>query len=126
MWKRAKRSPEEAQTLEVKLDNSVLRFLAERIRTNVRRLEGALMRVASFTSLSGYAPSPEKIEQLLKDILQGGSAPRGDDRSDPEASRRAFRRAHRGYDEQAPAGEHRLPAPNRDVSGARAHEIIAE
>lgn len=59
-----------AQTLEVKLDNSVLRFLAERIRTNVRRLEGALMRVASFTSLSGHAPSPEKIEQLLKDILQ--------------------------------------------------------
>ena len=59
-----------AQTLEVKLDNSVLRFLAERIRTNVRRLEGALMRVASFTSLSGHIPSPEKIEQLLKDILQ--------------------------------------------------------
>jgi chromosomal replication initiator protein len=59
-----------AQTLEVKLENSVLRFLAERIRTNVRRLEGALMRVASFASLSGQNPSSEKIEHLLKDILQ--------------------------------------------------------
>jgi chromosomal replication initiator protein len=59
-----------AQTLEVKLENSVLRFLAERIRTNVRRLEGALMRVASFASLTGQTPSPEKIEHLLKDILQ--------------------------------------------------------
>jgi chromosomal replication initiator protein len=28
------------------------------------------MRVASFASLSGHTPSPEKIEQLLKDILQ--------------------------------------------------------
>ncbi|MDB6152089.1 MAG: dnaA [Chthoniobacteraceae bacterium] len=59
-----------AQTLEVKLDNSILEFLAERIRTNVRRLEGALMRVASFASLTGHAPTTDKIEQLLKDILQ--------------------------------------------------------
>ncbi len=59
-----------AQKLEVKLDNSILEFLAERIRTNVRRLEGALMRVASFASLSGHAPTTDKIEQLLKDILQ--------------------------------------------------------
>ena len=59
-----------AQTLEVKLDNAILEFLAERIRTNVRRLEGALMRVASFASLTGHAPETDKIEQLLKDILQ--------------------------------------------------------
>ncbi len=59
-----------AQKLEVKLDNNILEFLAERIRTNVRRLEGALMRVASFASLTGHAPETDKIEQLLKDILQ--------------------------------------------------------
>ncbi len=59
-----------AQTLEVKLDNQILEFLAERIRTNVRRLEGALMRVASYASLTGHAPTPDRIEQLLKDILQ--------------------------------------------------------
>src|SRR4051794_5719863 len=59
-----------AQTLAVKIDPTVLEFLAERIRTNVRRLEGALMRVASYTSLSGHSPTAEKIEHLLKDILQ--------------------------------------------------------
>ena len=45
-------------------------FLATRIKTNVRRLEGALMRVASFASLSGRELTPDAVEHLLKDILQ--------------------------------------------------------
>jgi len=59
-----------AQGMEVKLPNEVLEFLAERIRSNVRRLEGALMRVASYVSLhEGRIPTQEKMEHLLKDIL---------------------------------------------------------
>src|SRR5947199_48861 len=46
-----------------------IQFLATRIRSNVRRLEGALMRVASFASLSGKELTQETIEHLLKDIL---------------------------------------------------------
>jgi len=59
-----------AQTLQIKLEPSVFEFLAQRIKTNVRRLEGALMRVASFASLSGRELTPEAVEHLLKDILQ--------------------------------------------------------
>ncbi len=58
------------QSLQVKLDESVLDFIAKNIRTNIRRLEGALMRVASFASLSGKELTPEAVEHLLKDILQ--------------------------------------------------------
>lgn len=59
-----------AETMTVKLDRSVLEFLAQRIRSNVRRLEGALLRVASYSSLCcGNLPTDE-IERLLKDILQ--------------------------------------------------------
>ncbi len=58
------------QSMGVKLDPEILEFLSERIRTNVRRLEGALMRVASYVSLNeGRSPNREKIEHLLKDIL---------------------------------------------------------
>jgi chromosomal replication initiator protein len=58
------------QGMDIKLSDEILQFLAERIRTNVRRLEGGLMRVASYTSLNdGRAPGIEKIEHLLKDIL---------------------------------------------------------
>ena len=60
-----------AQLMQVKLPDEILQFLAERIRTNVRRLEGALMRVASYTSLNeGLVPTVEKLEHLLKDLLQ--------------------------------------------------------
>ena len=56
--------------MDIALDDHIVQFLAERIRTNVRRLEGALMRVASYLSLNGgRPPTVEKIEQLLKDIL---------------------------------------------------------
>jgi chromosomal replication initiator protein len=58
------------QILHVQLSQEILEFLAERVRTNVRRLEGALMRVASFVSLSGREISRETVEQLLRDILQ--------------------------------------------------------
>lgn len=59
------------QGMEVKLSPEIIDFLAERIRTNVRRLEGALMRVASYASLNdGKMPTTERIEMLLKDILQ--------------------------------------------------------
>jgi chromosomal replication initiator protein len=59
-----------AQALHVQLPQEVLDFLAQRVRSNVRRLEGALMRVASFVSLSGREISRENVEQLLRDILQ--------------------------------------------------------
>src|SRR5881398_2499567 len=59
-----------ADTLQIKLQDEVFEFNANRIRSNVRRLEGALMRVASFASLSGKELTGEVIEHLLKDILQ--------------------------------------------------------
>ena len=59
-----------SQSLEIHLDADILNYLADRVRTNVRRLEGALTRVASYASLSGQQPTVEKIEHLLKDILQ--------------------------------------------------------
>jgi len=59
-----------ARTLQIKLRDEVFEFIANRIRSNVRRLEGALMRVASFASLSGKELTQEVVEHLLKDILQ--------------------------------------------------------
>lgn len=55
---------------KVKVDEGIIRFLAERIRSNVRRLEGALMRVATFASLAGERVTEERIEHLLRDLLR--------------------------------------------------------
>lgn len=59
-----------AAAIGANLAPEVFQFLAERIRTNIRRLEGALTRVATFVSLSGGEPSPDRLEMLLKDLLQ--------------------------------------------------------
>lgn len=53
-----------------KLGDLVLKFIAERVKTNVRRLEGALNRVAAFSSLHGRAISVPQVEILLRDLLQ--------------------------------------------------------
>lgn len=55
---------------KVSVDEAVLTFLAEKIRSNVRRLEGALVRVATFASLAGESVSVEKVEYLLRDFIQ--------------------------------------------------------
>jgi chromosomal replication initiator protein len=59
-----------AEAFHVKIAEDVLTFLAQRVRNNVRRLEGALMRVASYQSLSGGESSHETVEGLLRDILR--------------------------------------------------------
>ena len=58
-----------AEAFHIELAEDVLTFLAQRVRTNVRRLEGALVRVASYQSLNGRECSCETLEQLLRDIL---------------------------------------------------------
>jgi chromosomal replication initiator protein len=55
---------------KVRVDDSILQFLAENIRTNVRRLEGALMRVATFASLAGESVTVDKVEHLLRDLIR--------------------------------------------------------
>ena len=58
-----------AQLMGVDLPEEIIEFLANRIRTNIRRLEGALIRVASFAALTGRKLSLEVVEGLLREIL---------------------------------------------------------
>jgi chromosomal replication initiator protein len=44
-------------------------FLAERISSNVRSLEGALIRVATYMSLTNRQVDVPKVEELLSDLL---------------------------------------------------------
>ncbi|HJN81287.1 MAG: chromosomal replication initiator protein DnaA [Verrucomicrobiota bacterium] len=58
-----------ADSLGVEVPDEVVSFLAKRIRTNIRRLEGALIRVSSYQSLTGKPVTPNVVEGLLKDVL---------------------------------------------------------
>jgi chromosomal replication initiator protein len=59
-----------ASAMPQKLEEPLLAFIADRVKTNVRRLEGALNRVAAFATLHGRAISVAQVEVLLRDLLQ--------------------------------------------------------
>ena len=57
------------EQLNLSIDQSLLFYIAERISSNIRRLEGALIRVASYVSLTGQNVDRSKLEYLLRDTL---------------------------------------------------------
>jgi chromosomal replication initiator protein len=58
-----------AQLMGVELPEEIMDFLAHRIRANIRRLEGALIRVASYAALTGKKLTVEVVEGLLRELL---------------------------------------------------------
>ena len=55
---------------KVELENNVVVHIANSIKSNVRRLEGALTRVASFSFLSSEPMSVQKVDELLGDLVR--------------------------------------------------------
>ncbi len=57
------------EQLGASVPDNILNYLAENIRANIRRLEGALIRIVSFSSLTGKPVTIESVEYLLRDAL---------------------------------------------------------
>ena len=53
-------------------DPELLTFIASRVSTNIRELEGALTRVVAFSSLTGRPLTPELAQDVLKDVFPQG------------------------------------------------------
>jgi chromosomal replication initiator protein len=56
-------------------DPQVLTFIAGRVTTNIRELEGALTRVVAFCSLTGRPMNEELAQDVLKDVFPQGDLP---------------------------------------------------
>ncbi|WP_245891249.1 chromosomal replication initiator protein DnaA [Desmospora activa] len=52
------------------IDSEVMAFIADRIDTNIRELEGALIRVVAFSALMNQPVSTELASEALKDIMR--------------------------------------------------------
>jgi chromosomal replication initiator protein len=55
---------------KVELENNIVVHIANSIKSNVRRLEGALTRVASYSFLSSEPMSVQKVDDLLGDLVR--------------------------------------------------------
>jgi len=52
------------------VSDDALTFIAEHVRSNIRKLEGALLRVASYASLTRKTMTPEVLEELLREVIE--------------------------------------------------------
>lgn len=52
------------------VDETILTFIAENVRSNVRRLEGALVRSVSFMSLTQQPLTLDALKRLLRDTIE--------------------------------------------------------
>jgi chromosomal replication initiator protein len=59
-----------AQTLDLKIPDEILDFIARKVSRNVRSMEGALTRVGGYLALVQKPMDQDTIENLLQDILQ--------------------------------------------------------
>ena len=58
-----------AANLKIQLPMPVLEFMAQHISKNIRRLEGALIKISSYAALTGRTLDLATAEHLLKDVL---------------------------------------------------------
>ena len=61
----------------------MLTFIADRVTTNIRELEGALTRVVAYASLTGRPISTELAEEVLRNLFPAGRDAPDHDRADP-------------------------------------------
>ena len=57
------------EQMNMHVDDAVLLYLAEHIRSDVRHLEGALTRVTAYASLMRQPVTVASVEQILRDLL---------------------------------------------------------
>ncbi|HXG58066.1 MAG TPA: chromosomal replication initiator protein DnaA, partial [Thermoanaerobaculia bacterium] len=64
-----------AEEKKIDLPHDVALFIAERVRSNIRELEGHLNRVTAFASLTGHALDIDLAREALKDLLAKDNKP---------------------------------------------------
>ncbi|MGD0884368.1 MAG: chromosomal replication initiator protein DnaA [Thermodesulfovibrionales bacterium] len=64
-----------AEVERIKLTESVITFLATKIKTNIRELEGCLIRLGAHTSLTGSPIDVDMARDVLKDIISDDERP---------------------------------------------------
>lgn len=64
-----------AEMMGKKIPEDVIYYLASKIKSNIRELEGSLIRIAAQSSLTGEEINVETVKNILKDIIHDDERP---------------------------------------------------
>ena len=103
------------------LPEEVAFFLAQRIRSNVRELEGALRRVLANSRFTGQPITLEFAKEALRDVLAAAREAR-DGREHPKDRRGVFQNSGRRLIVQTAQPLDRAAAADRDGAREGAHD----
>ncbi|UCC12428.1 MAG: chromosomal replication initiator protein DnaA [candidate division WOR-3 bacterium] len=62
-----------AETEDIRIPSNVAYYIASRVKSNIRELEGCLIRLLALASLSGQDVNEQLAEEVLKDLLGSSS-----------------------------------------------------
>ncbi len=60
---------QKAEEESLSLTDEVLHTIADKIKSNIRELEGSLVRLVAYSSFTGQEVTPEMVPEILKDIF---------------------------------------------------------
>jgi len=63
---------QKAEAEKIKIPANVAYFIASRVKSNIRELEGCLIRLLALSSLSGQEITEQLAEQVLRDLIGSG------------------------------------------------------
>jgi hypothetical protein len=113
-----------AEQLKTEIPGKVMEFLAHKITSNIRELEGALNRIVAHATLVGRPITLETTQEVLQ-RPSAGQRPARHHRRDPEARGRAFQRQARRHALGPPRPRGGAAAPGGDVSRQAADHPLA-
>ncbi len=58
-----------AELLNFKIDDPVVSFIAEKIKTNIRQLEGTTKKLYAMSKIGGHPPSIALAQRVIKDVM---------------------------------------------------------
>ena len=103
-----------AEAERVEVPENVALFIASKVRTNIRELEGSLIRLIAYASLTGRdIDLAARPGDAARSAPHGGQA--GHDRDDPEVRGRPLQPQDQRAQGQEQLQVGRDPAPDRDV-----------
>ena len=58
-----------AELLDLKLSDNILRLIADKIKTNIRQLEGTVKRIKALSTYTNESPSISMAQRVIKEVM---------------------------------------------------------